>query len=38
MFPDAPNQPSFASIALHPGEIYENTIIWQFGIGDKSGA
>ena len=38
MFPDAPNQPSFASIALHPGEVYENTIIWQFGISDRSGA
>ena len=31
MFPDAPNHPSFASVALHPGDIYENIIIWQFG-------
>ncbi|MFN3621065.1 aldose epimerase family protein [Sphingorhabdus sp.] len=31
MFPDAPNQPSFATVALHPGETYENIIIWQFG-------
>jgi aldose 1-epimerase len=31
MFPDAPNQPSFPSAALHPGETYENIIIWKFG-------
>lgn len=31
MFPDAPNQPSFASVVLQPGEQYENIIIWQFG-------
>jgi aldose 1-epimerase len=31
MFPDAPNQPSFASVALHPGDVYENVIVWQFG-------
>lgn len=30
MFPDAPNQPSFASIALRPGQTYKNIIIWQF--------
>jgi aldose 1-epimerase len=31
MFPDAPNQPSFPSVALHPGDTYENIIIWKFG-------
>ena len=31
MFPDAPNQPAFASVTLNPGETYENIIIWQFG-------
>lgn len=31
MFPNAPNQSSFASTALHPGETYENVIIWRFG-------
>jgi len=32
MFPDAPNQASFASVALHPDQTYENIIIWQFGV------
>lgn len=31
MFPDAPNQASFASIVLVPGGRYENSIIWRFG-------
>lgn len=31
MFPDAPNQASFASVVLHPDQMYENIIIWQFG-------
>lgn len=31
MFPNAPNQPDFASIRLNPGERYENNIIWRFG-------
>jgi aldose 1-epimerase len=29
-FPDAPNQPSFRSIGLNPGERYSNVIIWRF--------
>ena len=29
-FPDSPNQPSFPSTMLAPGEIYENTIIYRF--------
>ncbi len=28
--PDAPNQPSFPSTILRPGEIYEEAIIWAF--------
>jgi aldose 1-epimerase len=32
MFPDALNQPSFASIVLRPGQIYANVIIWRFGV------
>ncbi|MES2781846.1 MAG: aldose epimerase family protein [Pseudomonadota bacterium] len=31
MFPDAPNQPSFATVTLRPDEMYENIIVWQFG-------
>jgi len=34
-FPDAPNQPSFASIVLRPGETYSNMIIWQFGLMEE---
>lgn len=30
-FPDAPNQPSFNSIRLDPGNVYSNIIIWRFG-------
>ena len=30
-FPDAPNQPSFPSIRLDPGQTYSNIIIWRFG-------
>lgn len=38
-FPDSPNQPSFPSIELNPGQTYSNIIIWRFGTtnaGDKS--
>ena len=31
-FPDAPNQPSFPSIELNPGQTYTNIIIWRFSI------
>lgn len=34
-FPDAPNQPGFGSIALHPGQTYSNIIIWQFGVMEE---
>lgn len=30
-FPDAPNQPNFHLIELHPGQSYSNIIIWRFG-------
>ena len=33
MFPDALNQPSFASVVLRPGQTYSNIIMWRFGIG-----
>ncbi len=31
-FPDSPNQPSFPSIRLDPGERYHSTTIYRFGI------
>jgi aldose 1-epimerase len=30
-FPDSPNQPSFPSIILHPGETYHTTTVYHFG-------
>lgn len=33
LFPDAPNQPKFASARLMPGETYRNTIIYRFTTG-----
>ena len=30
-FPDSPNQQSFPSIELRPGQTYSNIIIWRFG-------
>ena len=35
-FPDAPNQPTFHSIKLNPGEAYSNTIIWRFGTTNET--
>jgi aldose 1-epimerase len=29
-FPDSPNQPSFPSVVLKPGQVYHNTIIYRF--------
>jgi aldose 1-epimerase len=29
-FPDAPNQPSFPSAVLRPGETYRHTLVWRF--------
>ena len=34
-FPDSPNQPSFPSTILHPGETYRTRTVWQFGT-DKT--
>jgi aldose 1-epimerase len=31
-FPDSPNQPTFPSSALRPGEVYKQTTIYQFSI------
>lgn len=31
-FPDSPNQPSFPSIELNPGQVYSNIIMWRFGV------
>lgn len=31
-FPDAPNQPSFPSTVLKPGETYQTTSVYQFSI------
>lgn len=33
-FPDAPNQPAFASTVLRPGAIYTSTTVHRFGIAD----
>jgi len=29
-YPDSPNQPSFPSVVLKPGQVYKNTIIYRF--------
>ena len=31
-YPDSPNHPEFPSTELKPGEVYHNTIIYQFGV------
>ncbi|MFK7811067.1 MAG: aldose epimerase family protein [Maribacter sp.] len=31
-YPDSPNQPSFPSTLLNPGETYETTTIYKFGV------
>jgi len=31
-FPDTPNQPSFPSVALAPGQTYQNTIVYRFFV------
>jgi aldose 1-epimerase len=32
-FPDSPNKPNFPSVVLSPGQVYRNTIIYQFSAG-----
>jgi aldose 1-epimerase len=31
-YPDSPNQPSFPSVVLKPGQVYKNTIIYKFSV------
>lgn len=31
-FPDSPNQPTFSNTILYPGETYEQTTVYKFGI------
>lgn len=31
-FPDSPNQPSFPSVVLKPGETYSSTCVYKFGV------
>jgi aldose 1-epimerase len=33
-YPDSPNQPNFPSVELNPGEKYETTTVWKFGVVD----
>ena len=35
VFPDAPNHPHFPSAALEPGEKYEQTTIFRFGVEEE---
>ena len=34
-FPDAPNQPTFPSTILRPGEEYRSTTVWQFSAASN---
>lgn len=31
-FPDSPNQPSFPGVQLAPGEVYDQTIVFEFSV------
>jgi aldose 1-epimerase len=31
-YPDSPNQPSFPSVVLKPGQVYKNTIIYRLSV------
>jgi aldose 1-epimerase len=31
-YPDSPNEPSFPSTILHPGQTYQSRTVWQFGV------
>lgn len=33
-FPDSPNHPAFPTAILRPGEVYDHTTIFQFGVAD----
>jgi aldose 1-epimerase len=30
--PDSPNKPQWPSVVLKPGEVYQNTIVYDFGV------
>lgn len=34
-YPDSPNKPEFPSTRLNPGEVYETTTIYKFGVQGK---
>lgn len=34
-YPDSPNQPQFPSTVLKPGEVYQSTSIYEFGLSTK---
>ncbi|UUL82346.1 aldose epimerase family protein [Sphingomonas qomolangmaensis] len=34
-FPDSPNQPSFPSTELRPGQSFESVTVWRFGVVAK---
>ncbi len=34
-FPDAPNQPNFPDVILRPGETYQQTTAYVFGVADE---
>jgi len=35
-FPDSPNQPGFPSTILRPGEKYDETVVYEFGVMDET--
>ncbi len=34
-FPDSPNQPSFPTTELKPGQAFDSTTVFRFGVGDR---
>ena len=34
-FPDSPNQPSFPNSILRPGEVFHETTVYKFGVGEE---
>ena len=32
-YPDSPNHPDFPSVVLKPGQVYHNTIVYRFSVG-----
>lgn len=35
-FPNAPNEPSFPTAVLRPGEVYRHTTVYKFGVRKAS--